>query len=102
MSRKRIIGQDKDYDGPLSKTTVENVVSKFMDVYDDESSKPGKPIAGFELNGGERLTKGGQKAWDDFRDWASENDMDAEYNTRDEVNSMKNTLWNRLKNRNKN
>lgn len=67
MSRKRIIGQDKDYDGPLSKTTVENVIRKFKNVYEDENSKPGKPIAGFELNGGERMTKGGQEAWDAFK-----------------------------------
>ena len=101
MSRKRIIGQDKDYDGPLSKTTVENVVSKFMNIYNEEQSKPGKQISGFELNGGERMTKGGQTAWDGFKDWAAKNNMDAEYNTKQDISFMENTLRNKLKNKNK-
>ncbi len=96
--RKTILGQDKDYSGPLSQPVVQGVTEKFKSRYEDSDSK----IAGFELNGGERMTKGGQQVWDEFKDWAQDNGMDAEYNNNDDLNTMKNRLTNRVRNRNKN
>ena len=48
------------------------------------------------------MTKGGQQVWDEFKDWAQHNGMDAEYNNNDDLNTMKNRLTNRVRNRNKN
>ena len=96
--RKTILGQDKDYSGPLSRPVVENVTEKFKQRYNDSDSS----IGGFELNGGERMTKGGKEVWDQFIDWAKNNNMDAEYNNNDDLNRMKNRLNNRVKNKNKN
>lgn len=96
--RKTILGQDKDYSGPLSRPVVENVTEKFKQRYKDSDSN----IGGFELNGGERMTKGGKEVWDQFTDWAKAHKMDAEYNNNDDLNTIKNRLTNRVRNKNKN
>lgn len=96
--RKTVFGQDKDYTGPLGKPVVQNVVDKFMQRYEDSDSN----VAGFELNGGERMTSAGKSIWDDFTSWARENNMDTEYNNNDDLNVMKNRLTNRVRNKSKN
>lgn len=96
--RKTILGQDKDYSSPLSQTVVESVTNKFKSKYENSDS----PIAGFELNGGERMTRGGQNVWDKFVEWARAKGMDAEYNNNEDLNNIKNRLTNRVKNKNKN
>jgi hypothetical protein len=96
--RKTIFGQDKDYSGPLSQPVVKNVTEKFKQRYEDSDGN----VGGFELNGGERMTKGAQEVWDQFKLWANDNNMDAEYNNNDDLETMKNRLTNRVKNKNRN
>ena len=96
--RKIILGQDKDHSGPLSQPVVQNVTEKFKKRYENSDSN----IGGFELNGGERMTKGGKEVWAHFTAWAKENDMDAEYNNNDDLNMIKNRLSNKVRNKNKN
>lgn len=100
--RKQIIGQDKDINGPLSKTTVSNVISKFMKYYENHQ---GDNICGFELNGGERMTPGAEKEWDAFGDWCKGKGMDAEYNSNPDLstihNSLRSIVKSIVKNRNK-
>ena len=87
--RKQIIGQDKDINGPLSKTIVDNVISKFMNYH---GSHQDDNIGGFELNGGERMTSGAEKAWNTFKDWCKDNGMDAEYNSNSDLSTIHNRL----------
>ena len=72
--RRQIIGQDKDINGPLSNTIVRNVISKFVDYYNNHQ---GDNIGGFELNGGDRMTSGAKQTWDAFVVWCQEKGMDA-------------------------
>lgn len=100
--RKIIIGQDKDINGPLSRTIVSNVVSKFQNYYD---SHQGDNIGGFELNGGDRMTSGAKQVWDAFADKCREQGMDAEYNSNSDLsiihNGLKSIVRGILKNKNK-
>ena len=93
--RKQIIGQDKDISGPLSKTIVNNVISKFQNYYD---SHPGDNIGGFELNGGDKMTSGAQQAWNGFESWCKERGIDAEYNSNSDLSTMHNSLKSIVKN----
>ncbi len=70
----------------------------FFLLYEDSDS----PIAGFELNGGECMTRGGKAAWEKFVEWAKGKGMDAEYNNKEDLDTIKNRLTNRAKNKNKN
>ena len=100
--RKRIIGQDKDITGKLSKTSVKNAVGKFKEQYADRCDNFIQPIVGFELNGGTGMTKGGQEEWVRFQKWCVENNLYAEYNTKEDLNKMKKELRNRVENKLKN
>lgn len=100
--RYRILGQDKDITGKLSKTTVKNAIGKFKEQYADRCDNPTQPIAGFELNGGNGMTKGGQYEWDQFLMWCQDKNLQAEYNTNDELNVIRETLRCRVDNKQKN
>lgn len=99
--RKQIIGQDKDISGPLTKTIVNNVISKFQNYYNSHQSDN---IGGFELNGGENMTSGAKLAWDIFKEWCQERGMDAEYNSNSDLSTihinLKSIVKNIIKNRN--
>lgn len=100
MKRKRILSQDKDNKGKLGKATVRNVVSKFKEQYLGIKDSIDSPLAGFELNGGDGMTQGGQMIWDEFSGWCEERNLDCEYNTREELQAICNTLRVRVKNKN--
>lgn len=101
-NRMRILGQDKDITGKLSKTTVKSAAGKFKEQYADRCDNPTQPIAGFELNGGIGMTKGGQEEWDKFRKWCDEKNLQAEYNSNDDLDKIKETLRNKVDNKLKN
>ena len=96
--RKIILGQDKDIKGPMGQPVVQNVTEKFKKRYEDSTSN----VGGFELNGGERMTRGAKTVWEEFTAWAKERNMDAEYNNNDDLNTIKTRLTNKVKNKNKN
>ena len=100
--RKRILGQDKDISGKLSKQTVKNTVGKFKEQYADRHENPNQPIAGFELNGGSGMMKGGQEEWEKFCSWCDENQLIAIYNSNDDLLKMRLNLRNRVDNKCKN
>lgn len=100
--RKRILAQDKDITGKLSKQTVKNTIGKFKEQYADRYENPNQPIAGFELNGGSGMTKGGQDLWDEFCLWCSERELGVVYNSNDDLSTMKYNLRNRVDNKYKN
>jgi cytochrome c556 len=100
--RQRILGQDKDITGKLSKTTVKSAIGKFKEQYADRCDNPTQPIAGFELNGGTGMTKGGQEEWNNFQKWCDEKNLHAEYNSNDDLSKMKTILRNRVENKLKN
>lgn len=100
--RYRILGQDKDINGKLSKPTVKSAVGKFKEQYADRCDNPNQPIGGFELNGGTGMTKGGQEEWNKFEMWCKEKKLQAEYNSNDDLNKIKNTLRNSVDNKLKN
>lgn len=102
---KRILGQDKDVSGKLSKTTVKSSIGKFKEQYADRCDNPTQPIAGFELNGGTGMTKGGQDEWKQFLVWCEEKHLQAVYNTMSDLhlikNKLRNTVDNKYKQKNK-
>lgn len=100
--RHRILGQDKDISGKLSKTTVKNAIGKFKEQYADRNENPTQPIDGFELNGGIGMTKGAQKEWTEFKTWCEEKNLKSVYNTKDDLENIKKTLRNRVDNKLKN
>lgn len=100
--RRRVLSQDKDNKGKLGKQTVKGVVAKFKEQYLGLKDSDDSPLIGFELNGGEGMTKNGKAVWDDFEIWAIERNLDCEYNTKEELYNMRNKLRNREKNKNRN
>lgn len=97
--RNRIIGQDKDLKGNLPKQTIKSVVSEFKQCYIDLDNKS-SPIKGFELIGGEGMTKGALEVWSDFIEWCSKKNLNASYRTKAQENKIREKLRNREKNRN--
>ena len=100
-SKTYVIGQDKNYEGKLSKQVVEDVISKFKKVYEKYSSEK-KTIEAFELNGGEGLTAGAKDSWNSFKSWGRKRGIDVIYNTSEDMDKIKLNLRNRLENKNKN
>ena len=100
--RQRVLGQDKDISGKLAKPTVKNSIGKFKEQYADRCENPNQPIVGFELNGGTGMTKGAQEEWLDFQKWCDERNLQAEYNTNEDLERIKTTLRNRVDNKLKN
>ena len=100
-SKTLVIGQDKNYEGKLSKTVVDDVISKFKKVYEKYSSEK-KTIEAFELNGGEGLTAGAKDSWDSFNSWCNERGINAIYNTSTDMNKITKKLRIRVENKNRN
>ena len=94
--RKIIISQDKDISGKLPKASVADVVSKFKELEYNISDPNNYPIQGFELNGGDGMTKGGKKSWDEFTKWCDERNLQCEYNSNADLLKIRDKLRNRV------
>ena len=100
-SKTYVIGQDKNYEGKLSKTVVDEVIAKFKKVYEKYSYEK-KTIEAFELNGGTGLTAGAEDSWNEFEMQYNKKGIDAIYNTSEDMDKIKLNLRNKLENENKN
>lgn len=104
-NRVRILGQDKDINGKLGKPIVEDAVGKFKEQHADRHENKNQPIVGFELNGGDGMTRGARAVWDIFCDWCREKQLEAEYNSNEDLKEIKiklrNSVDNKTYNRNK-
>ena len=99
--RKIVLAQNKDYSGKISKPVMEQIVDDFKENIEELESK-GKTVAGTVINGGEGLTKGAQEVFDEYTEEMQEKDKFSIYNTNEDVNKIKESLQNKVKNRNKN
>jgi len=102
MAKKGVIlGQDKNYKGKLPTKELEKAINKLkvrlQDHFDDSTK-----VLGFEINGGDDLTKPGHKKMDEFKKWAKEKNLDAEYNSNSDLKKLTQVLRNRVDNKNKN
>ncbi len=100
-SKTYILGQDKNYEGKLSKQIVDSVIEKFKKAYDKYLSE-NKTIEAFELNGGQGLTAGAKDSWNSFKSWCKRKNIDIIYNTSDDIDKIIYNLRERVKNKNKN
>ena len=93
MSKKKIVilGQDKNYKGKIPTKVVNEAITKLkkrtQEHFDDNTI-----IGGFEINGGEGLTKTGYQAIEEFDSWAIKNNMRAVYNSKSDMEQMKENL----------
>ncbi|WP_320034370.1 hypothetical protein [Halarcobacter sp.] len=102
MAKKGLVlGQDKNYTGKLPTKELEKAINKLKVRYQDHSDDT-KEVIGFEINGGEGLTKSGLKKMDEFKEWAKKKGMDAEYNSNRDLEIITKILRNRISNKNKN
>ncbi|EGR0065755.1 hypothetical protein NB550_22090 [Vibrio parahaemolyticus] len=102
MAKKGVIyGQDKNYKGKLPTKELGKAINKLKKRYQDHSDDTTEVI-GFEVNGGEGLTKTGYEEMEKFKKWAENKGMDAEYNSNEDLDKMKNNLRNRVDNKNNN
>lgn len=101
MANKNIIlGQDKNYKGKLPTKELRSAINKLKEQYQER--KESINILGFEINGGQGLTKSGQEEMNSFKQWAKDKRMDAEYNSKSDLDKMTQVLRNRVDNKNKN
>ena len=99
LSKKNVVyGQDKDTEGKLPKRTMEGIGTKFKRTYNDYQYDT-RNIGGFEVNGGDGMTKGALSLWDEFVKWCESRDMIAIYNTNGDVENIKLNLRNRVENK---
>ena len=91
-----IISQDKDISGKLTKASVDDAVSKFKKLQCNLSNPINYPIRGFELNGGDGMTRGGKKSWDEFTKWCDEENLQCEYNSKADLLKIRDKLRNRV------
>lgn len=102
MAKKGVVlGQDKNYNGKLPTKELEKAINKLKMRYQDHSDDTTE-VKGFEINGGEGLTKSGHDKINEFKEWAKEKGMDAEYNSNSDLENIRNTLRNRVDNKNRN
>lgn len=102
MSKKGIIyGQDKNYSGKLPTKELSKAINKLKKRYHDHSDD-NTEVKGFEINGGQGLTKSGNTLMKNFKSWANEQGMDAEYNSSDDLERITQNLRNRNDNKNRN
>ena len=96
---KRVIGQDKNYSGKLSKPVVEDAVNKSKILYQDRVYSSSE-LAGFELNGGIGMTSGASDVWSAFERWCEDRNLIDIYNTKEDMETIKINLRNRIDNKN--
>jgi len=102
MAKKGVVyGQDKNYKGKLPTKELEKTINKLKKRYQDHADDT-TDVDGFEINGGIGLTKSGYKKMEEFKEWAKNNGMDAEYNSNYDLSKITQTLRNRIENKNKN
>lgn len=95
-----ILGQDKNYKGKLPTKELKSAINKLKEQYQEREESIN--ILGFEINGGEGLTKSGYEEMEKFQKWAKDKGMDAEYNSKSDLDNMTQILRNRVDNKNKN
>ncbi|WP_322044703.1 hypothetical protein [Paraburkholderia sp. J67] len=78
---------------------LEKAINKLKKRYQDHSDDS-TVVIGFEINGGEGLTTTGEKKMEEFRKWSKEKGMDAAYNSNEDLETLKQTLRNRVDNNN--
>ncbi len=101
MGKKGIIlGQDKNYKGKLPTKELKSAINKLKEQYQERDESIN--IIGFEINGGTGLTKTGYEEIKKFQEWAKNKGMDAEYNSKFDLDKMTQILRNRVDNKNKN
>ena len=101
MAKKGIVlGQDKNYKGKLPTKELKSAINKLKEQYHEREESIN--IIGFEINGGTGLTKSGYEAMEKFKEWAIEKGMDAEYNSKSDLDKITQILRNRVDNKNKN
>ncbi|EGR2715004.1 hypothetical protein DUG80_24390 [Vibrio parahaemolyticus] len=102
MAKKGVVyGQDKNYKGKLPTKELKKAINKLKQRYQDHSDDTTEVI-GFEINGSEGLTKTGTETMNEFKNWCTERGMDAEYNSNEDLEAIKQNLRNRVDNRNRN
>ncbi len=97
-NRNQLFGQSKDIDGKLSAQTVREVINDFKARYDNHQST----TVGFELIGGDGMTRSASREWDKFEDWCKNNNLKCDYGTKKEEEDLRDVLRNRTANRQKN
>ena len=97
-NRDQIFGQSKDIDGKLGVQTVREVIDDFKARYDNHQST----TVGFELIGGDGMTKPAAREWNKFEDWCEKEQLQCDYSTREETESIRDELINRTANKHKN
>ena len=93
--RGRVISQAKDLK-TLSKASVKSSIAKFKEQYLGLKDSDDSPLIGFELNGGNRMTKEGQEIWNEFEEWCDERNLQCEYNTNADLEIMLEILYDRV------
>ena len=88
----RVISQDKDINGKLSKASVDSAVSKFKEIQLGLKESSDCPLAGLELNGGDGMTRGAKESWEKFTGWCQEKKLDCEYNSNADLDKILNNL----------
>ena len=101
MKKGVVIIQDKDYNSKLPTIEVKKVIARFKELNTDFENHPTRKVIGFELNGGDGMTKTGIEEWECFQDWCHNRNLDAEYNTNDDVVIIRDELRYRESNKNK-
>lgn len=102
MAKKGVIlGQDKNYTGKLPTKELEKAINKLKVRY-QEHSDDSKTVLGFEINGGDDLTKPGHEKMKEFQAWANKKGLDAEYNSNSDLQKITQVLRNRVDNKNTN
>lgn len=99
MGNKIIIGQDKNYKGKLGKQVVQDIVNKLKILYQDRVY-PSNELAGFEVNGGTGMTSGACEVWNEFEEWCDNRGLFAIYNTKEDMETIKINLRNKIDNKN--
>ena len=100
-------GKAKDCLGSKQRLFRKNIKACHGKIVDDfkenieELEGKGKTVAGTILNGGEGLTKGAQEVFDDYTEEMKSKEKFSIHNTNKDVNKIKESLQNKVKNKNK-
>ena len=92
MKKGVVIIQDKNYSSKLPTKEVQKVIARFKELYSDFENHPTRDVIGFELNGGEGMTRPGVAEWNEFENWCNNRGLDCEYNTDEDIVTIRDVL----------